>query len=129
MPTAGRSVRRCGPAIPPMSPSWLRSPTVCAADFGIGRVCVIADRGMISSPTIAALEERGLEYVLGPPPRTGARGAGGARRREETQLLSRRPPPRGAATPCCRKEAETGRDTADHRAVIEAFDRQLKSKY
>ena len=33
--------------------------------FGIGRVCVVADRGMISAPTIAALEERGLEYVLG----------------------------------------------------------------
>src|SRR3954467_12557169 len=30
--------------------------------FAIGRVCVVADRGMISAPTIAALEERGLEY-------------------------------------------------------------------
>ena len=33
--------------------------------FGIARVCVLADRGMISGPTIAALEERGPEYVLG----------------------------------------------------------------
>jgi hypothetical protein len=33
--------------------------------FGIGRVCVVADRGMISAATIAALEERGLEYILG----------------------------------------------------------------
>jgi Transposase DDE domain len=33
--------------------------------FGIGRVCVVADRGMISNETIAALEERGLEYILG----------------------------------------------------------------
>jgi hypothetical protein len=33
--------------------------------FAIGRVCVVADRGMRSAPTIAALEERGLEYVLG----------------------------------------------------------------
>ncbi len=38
--------------------------------FGIGRVCVVADRGMISAPTIAALEERGLEYVLGVRERT-----------------------------------------------------------
>jgi hypothetical protein len=38
--------------------------------FGIGRVCVVADRGMISAPTIAALEERGLEYVLGARERT-----------------------------------------------------------
>jgi len=33
--------------------------------FGIGRVCVVADRGMISEATIAALESRGLEYILG----------------------------------------------------------------
>src|ERR671918_169770 len=33
--------------------------------FGITRVCVVADRGMISAQTITALEERGLEYVLG----------------------------------------------------------------
>jgi len=38
--------------------------------FGIGRVCVVADRGMISAATIAALEERGLEYVLGVRERT-----------------------------------------------------------
>jgi hypothetical protein len=33
--------------------------------FGIGRVCMVADRGMISAATIAALEQRGLEYILG----------------------------------------------------------------
>ena len=33
--------------------------------FGIGRVCIVADRGMVSAGTIAALEERGLEYILG----------------------------------------------------------------
>ena len=33
--------------------------------FGIKRVCVVADRGMISADTIAALEQRGLEYILG----------------------------------------------------------------
>ena len=40
--------------------------------FAIGRVCVVADRGMISAATIAALEERGLEYVLGARERTDA---------------------------------------------------------
>jgi hypothetical protein len=35
------------------------------ARFGIERVCVVADRGMISADTIAALEARGLEYILG----------------------------------------------------------------
>ena len=33
--------------------------------FAIERVCVVADRGMISAATIAALEQRGLEYILG----------------------------------------------------------------
>ena len=36
--------------------------------FAIGRVCVVADRGMISAATIAALEERGLEYGRGSEP-------------------------------------------------------------
>jgi Transposase DDE domain len=35
------------------------------ARFGIDRVCIIADRGMISAATIVALEQRGLEYILG----------------------------------------------------------------
>jgi transposase len=33
--------------------------------FGITRSCVVADRGMISANTIAALEELGMEYILG----------------------------------------------------------------
>jgi hypothetical protein len=41
--------------------------------FGIGRVCVVADRGMISAATIAALEERKLEYLLGARERLATR--------------------------------------------------------
>lgn len=33
--------------------------------FGVGRLCIVADRGMISAATMAALEERKLEYILG----------------------------------------------------------------
>jgi len=33
--------------------------------FSIGRICIVADRGMISAETIAALEARGLLYILG----------------------------------------------------------------
>jgi transposase len=33
--------------------------------FGIGRVCVVADRGVISAATIAGLEARRLDYILG----------------------------------------------------------------
>jgi hypothetical protein len=33
--------------------------------FGIKNVCVVADRGMISAATIAALEKDNIEYILG----------------------------------------------------------------
>jgi Transposase DDE domain len=39
--------------------------------FGVGRLCVVADRGMISAATMAALEERNLEYILGVRERSG----------------------------------------------------------
>ena len=42
--------------------------------FGIGRVCVVADRGMISAETLAELETRGIDYILG------------ARERSETEV-------------------------------------------
>ena len=38
--------------------------------FAIGRVCIVADRGMISAATIEGLEQRGLEYILGARERT-----------------------------------------------------------
>ena len=40
--------------------------------FSIGRVCIVADRGMISAATIAGLEERKLEYILGARERSDA---------------------------------------------------------
>jgi transposase len=40
--------------------------------FHIGRVCVVADRGMISAATITALEERKLECILGARERSSA---------------------------------------------------------
>jgi hypothetical protein len=33
--------------------------------FGIRHMCVVADRGMISADTIAELEARGIDYILG----------------------------------------------------------------
>ena len=38
--------------------------------FAIGRICVVADRGMISAETVAALEARRLLYLLGTSERT-----------------------------------------------------------
>src|SRR5215204_5495980 len=108
--------------------------------FAIGRVCVVADRGMISAPTIAALEERGLEYVLGARERTDSLirtvvladqrpftplcipRAGG----EETQLFIKEGKTEGQRYIVCRNEAEAEKDAADRRAIVEALDQQLK---
>jgi hypothetical protein len=38
--------------------------------FAIGRVCIVADRGMISADTIAGLDARDLLYLLGVRERT-----------------------------------------------------------
>ena len=38
--------------------------------FDIARVCVVADRGMISAEAVAELEARGLLYILGVRERT-----------------------------------------------------------
>jgi hypothetical protein len=40
--------------------------------FAIGRICVVADRGMISARTLAELEERGIAYILGTRERNDA---------------------------------------------------------
>src|ERR671927_380818 len=108
--------------------------------FAIGRVCVVADRGMISAPTIAALEERGLEYVLGARERTDSLvrtvvladqkpftplcipRAGGA----ETQLFIKEVQVEGGRYIVCRNEAEAEKDAADRRTIVEALDQQLK---
>jgi Transposase DDE domain len=108
--------------------------------FAIGRVCVVADRGMISGPTIAALEERGLEYVLGVRERTDSLvrrvvledsqpftplcvpRAGGA----ETQLWVKEVVIEGRRYVVCRNEAEANKDAADRKAVLDGLERQLK---
>src|SRR5215475_14310130 len=108
--------------------------------FGIGRICVVADRSMISAPTIAALEERGLEYVLGVRERTDVlvrqvvlgdsrpftplcvERAGG----KDTQLWVKEVTTAGRRYIVCRNEAEATKDAADRRAIVTALQRQLK---
>jgi hypothetical protein len=38
--------------------------------FGITRMCIVADRGMISDETMVELEKRGIDYILGARERT-----------------------------------------------------------
>ena len=107
--------------------------------FAIGRVCIVADRGMISAATMAALEERRLEYVLGVRERTDSlvrqvviedkkpftplliqRVAG------ETQLFVKEVAVDGRRYIVCRSEAEAEKDRTDRAAIVAALDRQLK---
>src|SRR5512144_2793936 len=112
--------------------------------FGIGRVCIVADRGMISRETLAALEqpERGWQYILG------------ARMRSQNEVrdevLSRAGryrvvhPPRiksGDPSPLkvkevwvderryvvCLNEDEARKDAADREAIVAALREQLRS--
>jgi DDE family transposase len=107
--------------------------------FAIGRVCVVADRGMISGPTIVALEQRGLDYVLGVRERTDRlvrrivledtqpftplcvpRVTG------ETQLWVKEVGVEGRRYVVCRNEAEANKDAADRKAVLDGLERQLE---
>src|SRR6476661_1130079 len=110
------------------------------ARFAIGRVCVVADRGMISAATMAALEERGLEYLLGARERTDKvvrtavlkderpftplciQRVGG----EETQLFVKEVKAKRRRYIVCRNEAEAKKDAADRQAVVAALEEQLK---
>ena len=107
--------------------------------FSIGRVCVVADRGMISAATIAGLEERKLEYILGARERSDAivrkivlendepfvpllveRKAG------ETQLFVKQVKVEGVRYVVCRNEAEAENDRRDREAIVASLDTQLR---
>ena len=108
--------------------------------FAIGRVCVVADRGMISAATIEGLEERGLEYILGARERTDRvvrdvvladdgpftplliERANGA----ETQLFAKEVRHAGQRYIVCRNEAEAEKDRADRQAILAGLEQQLQ---
>ena len=106
--------------------------------FGITRACIVADRGMIAEATIAALDERGLEYVLGVRERTDTRVRKVLedarpftpllieRARGETQLFVKEVQVEGIRYIAARNEAEAEKDAADRTAIIAALDQQLK---
>ena len=53
------------PVCTEMCPGNTADVTALQERFGIGSVCLVADRGMISKATMAALGERGWSYILG----------------------------------------------------------------
>jgi hypothetical protein len=107
--------------------------------FGIGRVCVVADRGMIAAATLAALEARGLEHILGARERSDKlirevvladdrpfTPLLVARARGDTQLFVKEVTVDKRRYIVCRNEAEAEKDAATRAAVVDGLDRQLK---
>ena len=107
--------------------------------FAIRRVCVVADRGMISSATIAGLEERGLEYILGARERSEAIARSIVlknndpfvpllieRKRGDTQLFAKEVNVEGRRYIVCRNEAEAEKDRLDRQAIIAGLQDALR---
>jgi hypothetical protein len=107
--------------------------------FSIGRVCVVADRGMISAATIEGLEARKLEYILGARERSDAIVRKIVleseapfvpllleRKTGETQLFVKQVMIEGKRYIVCRNEAEAEKDRKDREAIVAALDAQLK---
>ena len=106
--------------------------------FGIAQVCVVADRGMISAATIAALEKAGLEYILGVRERSTKEvrtevieDDGVAvpltipRQKGETQLAIKETTLKGRRYVLCRNEEEARKDAERRAAILAGLERKL----
>jgi hypothetical protein len=112
--------------------------------FGVGRVCIVADRGMISQETIAALEgdERGWQYIFGARMRSQNEvkdevlsRAGRYRVVHPKRVHSDDPSPLKVKEVwvddrryiVCLNEDEARKDAADREAIVAALREQLRS--
>ena len=109
--------------------------------FGIARVCIVADRGMIGAKTLAALEEQGWDYILGTrmrnqkevrddvlsrggryrevfPPRSKAKDASPLQVKE-VRIGSRR-------YIVCHNEEHAAKDRATREAILSALEERLR---
>jgi transposase len=108
--------------------------------FGIGRVCVVADRGMISAATIAALEQRDLEYILGVRERSSKEVrdvvladmqpsvplAMPRQGRADTELQAKEVMHDGRRYIVCRNLVEAAQDARNREAVVAGLRAKLK---
>ena len=106
--------------------------------FAIARVCVIADRGMISAETMAELEARRLLYILGVRERTDKLvrelvlddpapfvPLTMTKRGKETDYEAKTVKLAGRCYIVCRNHQEAVKDAADRAAIVAALQRQL----
>jgi Transposase DDE domain len=108
--------------------------------FGVERACVVADRGMISAATIAALEARKIDYIFGARERsskevreTVLHDDGAAvpltipRQKGETDLAVKEVRIEGRRYIACRNEEEARKDAETRAALITGLERKLAS--
>ena len=106
--------------------------------FGIAQVCIVADRGMISAATIAALEKAGLAYILGVRERSTKEVRNEVieddgvavplvipRQKGETQLAIKETALKGRRYVLCRNEEEARKDADRRAAILAGLDRKL----
>jgi Transposase DDE domain len=106
--------------------------------FGITKVCVVADRGMISAATIAALEEQNIDYILGARERSMSEvrdqvidDDGVAvpllipRQKGATELAIKDVTISGRRYVLCRNEEEAKKDAEARAALIASLERKL----
>ena len=107
--------------------------------FRINRVCVVADRGMISAETIAELEARGLLYILGVRERTDKLARDLVlddpapfvplvltKRNKDIEYEAKAVTLAGRRYIVCRNREEMKKDAAARVAILAALERQLK---
>ena len=109
--------------------------------FGIGRFCVVADRGMISANTLDKLDEDQMPYILGARMRrvkqisTEILTRSGRYKEVYPESADRRKPAplkvkevlhEGTRYIVCLNKRQARKDAADREAIVESLKRQLK---
>lgn len=106
--------------------------------FAIARACVVADRGLISADTIAALEAAGVEYILGVRERSTREVRERVlhddgvpvplvipRQNGQTELAVREVTVAGRRYVVCRNEEEAIKDAQARAEILAGLQRQL----
>jgi hypothetical protein len=106
--------------------------------FGVERACIVADRGMISAATIAALEAQTIDYILGARERspkevreTVLHDDGATvplsipRQKGETDLAVKEVKIEGRRYIVCRNEEEARKDAEARAALLAGLQRKL----
>jgi hypothetical protein len=106
--------------------------------FGIREACIVADRGMISADTIAALEAEKIEYILGVRERTSREVRAEIieddglavpllipRQKGETELAVRKTTITGRRYVICRNAEEAKKDAAARAELVAGLERKL----